>query len=174
MVTEFTRLSFDQNKMASKYCLEDTKDMYLQGTRDDISRKQAHSYFIIRVSECTDATKFDGDPVCSSQTQIDDYLNGKVLQLYSTKKTVNFKIDSSNPEYYKESYAFLNGINLGKNKFTDAGYRFKLNRYYSTEDFFMGQAKTIDFYTIETFNQVEFEVRKVDMNVITGFIITCG
>jgi hypothetical protein len=29
MVTEFTRLSFDQNEMASKYCLEDTKDMYL-------------------------------------------------------------------------------------------------------------------------------------------------
>ena len=53
-------------------------------------------------AQCTEETKFPGDPQCASKTIIDDYLIDKYLYLYSIDPSANYNIQNyeiGDPKY---------------------------------------------------------------------------
>jgi hypothetical protein len=57
------------------YCLKDPNHtLTLYGTRDDKYKKQDNAYFKIIVDICSERTRLESDPECSSDEEIDKYL----------------------------------------------------------------------------------------------------
>ena len=73
--------------MKDMYCLDtNNEDMKLMSTRDDELLDKDHIFWKIEVQECTSDNNLESDAACSSQAAIDDYLEGKVIQISSMSK----------------------------------------------------------------------------------------
>jgi hypothetical protein len=53
--------------------------MFLKASKDDEINGMEHSFFKIVATECSNETKIEGDPECSSEEDIRKYLLGKKL-----------------------------------------------------------------------------------------------
>jgi hypothetical protein len=51
----------------------------MQASIDQRILGEKHVYFIIKVAECSNETRIDGDPECAPQAQVDDWLSDKYL-----------------------------------------------------------------------------------------------
>jgi Ca2+-binding RTX toxin-like protein len=49
------------------FCLDrNDKEIFLQGTQDDLIKGKKHVYLNIKAAECTNKTKIAGDPICAN------------------------------------------------------------------------------------------------------------
>ena len=63
------------------YCIADpNRTLTLYGTRDQKHTKEDHSQFGFIVEICNEKTKLEGDPECSSDEEIDEYLHNKQIR----------------------------------------------------------------------------------------------
>jgi hypothetical protein len=51
-------------KSRIQYCIDNPKDVFLQGTRDSDVKKESNAYLIYETFRCTEKTKQPGDPPC--------------------------------------------------------------------------------------------------------------
>lgn len=93
---EFEKQYYELKKSRHQYCVDQLKDVYLQGTRDSEVLKQDHAYITVEVWRCSDKTKEANDPPCKpermmhlkdgSSTDLVDYAtlvaDGADLDLY--------------------------------------------------------------------------------------------
>ena len=90
------------------YCLDsDNENMKLKATRDDEIKGREHIYWVIKAVECRAENKLEGDAPCSSQADIDDYLEGKVIQIFGLQRKSNYireHDEAGNLLYFRETY----------------------------------------------------------------------
>ena len=60
------------------YCV-DNKDILLQGTMDYQFMEKKHSYVKYEVMRCSPYSRRIGDPLCATETEIDDWLENKKI-----------------------------------------------------------------------------------------------
>ena len=68
-------------------------DIYFQSTLHGEIRGDKHVYNMIKVGECTNETKVDGDPECATDEEIEDYLSDKMFYPYVIDKQANYNIE---------------------------------------------------------------------------------
>ena len=62
--TPFEKEYYSLKKSRSQYCVDQHKEIYLQGTRDSELLKQDHAYITYEIWRCNDAIRKEGDPPC--------------------------------------------------------------------------------------------------------------
>ena len=65
--------------------------MYVEGTRDSFYDKKEHAYIIFELRRCDNDTREEGDPVCATPEDTDEWLSTK----YAFLRILNTKIDFS-------------------------------------------------------------------------------
>ena len=71
-------------------------------------------------------------------------------------------------QYFRETYEFLNVMPLGKDKFTDGGYRLRLNNINILNYWFWDISYTETFLDLIIYNFFTIETKKTDDIALKG------
>lgn len=95
---EYEEQYYDLKKSRAQYCVDQHKEVYLQGTRDSEVMKQDHAYTVFEVWRCNESTKEEGDPACKPSRMM-------MLKDGSSTESVDIATliaDGSNLKLYEE------------------------------------------------------------------------
>jgi hypothetical protein len=96
--TDFEKQYYEVKKTRSQYCVEQHKDVYLQGTKDSEILKQDHAYIVFEILRCGVTTMEPRDPVCKPERMM-------ILKDGSTTDSVDIATliaDGANLRLYEE------------------------------------------------------------------------
>lgn len=80
MQNDFERSTFDNIGLDKLYCLDTSDpDVVLKASRDDELQGNDHTFWVVKAEKCSEKTRQPGDPACSSDAEIEKYLDGKAL-----------------------------------------------------------------------------------------------
>ena len=78
--TKFEEREFKNHKLEEKLCIDPTnEDLYLQGSSASENEGKKHVYLKVNINICSEETKVAGDPNCATDSDIDDYIEGKYV-----------------------------------------------------------------------------------------------
>jgi hypothetical protein len=80
MTNDFQRKTFDNLGMGSYLCIDpNDPEFFILNTVNEMASGEKVAYFKVIFAECTEKTRLPGDPQCSSQSVIDDYMSDKFV-----------------------------------------------------------------------------------------------
>ena len=84
--------------------------------------KRNNTFFYISIKKC----EIKKNPACKTDEEVEEWIKYRNLLPLVINKSPDF---GSFDSIYKEEEIYVDDVKLGPHKFTDTGYRFRINDY---------------------------------------------
>ena len=151
---DFEREVWEIMKYTSQYCIDDPEEtISLKGNFQEVFKGNVISYFTLKVETCNEVSRIEGDPACSSEAQISEWISDKVLEL----KVLELYFDSSSDTNVMSKLTLTNSIPLDSEKLVCSLKNYRRNIIDSKTEFLkMWETDTTLFYNYEESKQDVF------------------